>query len=137
MITRRLYRLRPWVVRALIPPGHPGSYVLYRGGRGVVAPTYNGRSDHDLAGRLAMHARVGRGEYFSYDVHPDAVTAFVAECAAYHLRAASAENVIHPASPRGLDAGCPFCSVRGLGRGVSTHPVAPERTPVAAMSKED
>jgi hypothetical protein len=99
--------------------------------------TYNGRSDYDLAGRLATHARAERGDYFSYAVHPDADSAYVAECAAYHLRGANAENVIHPASPRGSKTMCPFCDVRGFSRGIPTHPVVSEPTPATAMSKED
>ncbi len=136
MIGRRLYRLRPWLVRALIPPGHAGSYVLYVGSGAGVQPRYNGRSDHDLAARLTTHARAERGEYFSYHVHRDAATAYLAECTAFHLRGDAWANVIHPAAPRGAAAACPFCTVRGHIRRFSTHLIVSERLPATVTTKE-
>lgn len=128
MIGRRLYRLRPWVVRALIPPGRVGSYTLYDND----SPHYNGRSDFDLAGRLAQHARAERGDYFSYDVHGRADAAYLVECAGYHLRIAAATTLIHPAAPRGVAVSCPFCRVRGL----FVHPAESELRPASANTKE-
>lgn len=128
MIGRRLYRLRTWVVRALIPPGRVGSYTLYVSGE----PQYNGRSDIDLAGRLTQHARAERGEYFSFDVHGGVDAAYLAECAVFHLRAALSTNRIHPAVPRGRAVACPFCRVRGL----LVNPAVSELSPATANRKE-
>jgi len=104
-IGRRAYRLAPWLVRALIPPGVTGTYVLLANGHAI----YTGRSDTDLRRRLVEHARAGRGEFFDFDAHAHRRAAFVTECAAYHALGAGLENRIHPASPAGTGDDCPFC----------------------------
>lgn len=136
MIGRRIYRLRPWLIRALIPPGRPGSYVLYLQRRRSLQPHYNGRSDHDVATRLSAHARANRGDYFSFDVHPDARTAYLAECAGYHLRGEEAINRIHPAAPRGTPTRCPFC-LAGSRVGKISNPSTSEQRPAVVMTKEE
>lgn len=107
-MSRRAYRLRPWLVRALIPARRTGSYVLFAGNRA----TYAGRSDTDLSRRLVGHARAGSADYFDFDVHPTRERAFIAECAIFHLLVgtAHARNVLHPATPAGSDIFCPFCT---------------------------
>jgi hypothetical protein len=104
-VRRRRYRLQPWLVRALIPPGAVGTYVLYRGEE----PVYVGRSDRNLQQRLLQHAAYCRGEYFGYDVHWHPLAAFEVECSLYHALRLSLENVLHPDHPDYLEADCPFC----------------------------
>jgi len=106
MISHRIYRLEPWLVRALIPADQVGSYILYR----ASAPIYVGRSDTDLRRRLLQHAAAGTGEYFRYDVHPSPSHAFWAECSLYHAIDGPLTNHIHPDAPDYLDIECAFCS---------------------------
>lgn len=106
MIRHRVYRLQPWLVRALVPPDQVGSYILYQAGN----PLYVGRSDTDLCRRLLEHAGSGMGEYFRYDVHPTRSHAFRAECSLYHALDGPLANRIHPDTPDYLDLDCAFCS---------------------------
>lgn len=106
MTRRRLYRLHPWLVRALIPPDRVGSYILYR----AAFPIYVGRSDTDLRRRLLQHAEAGTAEYFSYDVHPSPSHAHRAECSLFHAADGPLTNCIHPDAPDYLDIQCSFCS---------------------------
>lgn len=106
MIRHRIYRLQPWLIRALIPPKQVGSYILYRAGE----PIYVGRSDTDLQHRLLQHAATSAGDYFRYDVHPSASHAFQAECSLYHAIEGPLTNRIHPDAPDYLDIDCSFCS---------------------------
>ncbi|MER6279769.1 GIY-YIG nuclease family protein [Streptomyces sp900105245] len=105
MMRPRSFRLAPWVVRALIPEGYMGTYVLYRRG----APHYIGRSDTCLRRRLLEHAALVRGEYFTYDVHLSADQAFTAECSLFHALRPQLTNVLHPDHPDYSKAICPFC----------------------------
>ncbi|MFF4197470.1 GIY-YIG nuclease family protein [Nonomuraea sp. NPDC001831] len=98
-------KLAPWVVRALIPAGLIGTYMLYRNAR----PVYVGRSDSDLRQRLLRHAGNRRGEHFTYDVHFTPLQAFEVECSLFHTLRAQIENVIHPDQPDHMSARCPFC----------------------------
>jgi predicted GIY-YIG superfamily endonuclease len=100
-----VYRLRPWLVRALIPPALIGTYVLYRDRK----PIYVGRSDRDLQQRLLQHAATIRGDYFTYDVHPNPMTAFDVECSLFHALADEVTNLIHPDRPNHQEATCLFC----------------------------
>lgn len=105
MIRHRLYRLRPWLVRALIPPEQVGSYILYR----AAVPVYVGRSDSDLRRRLLQHTGAGTAEYFSYDIHPSPWQAFQAECSLYHATIGQLTNRVHPRAPTSVATVCPFC----------------------------
>jgi hypothetical protein len=105
---QRLYLLKPWMVRALIPSNLAGAYVLYRDGR----PVYAGRSDRNLQGRLVTHARGRRAPHFSFAVYPDPARAYDMECALYHSLHPDLTNLIHPASPAGSDRECPVCGFR-------------------------
>ncbi|MEU3502190.1 GIY-YIG nuclease family protein [Streptomyces hundungensis] len=99
-------RLSPTLVRALIPPQRIGTYVLYADdGR----PTYVGRSDTDIRRRLLRHCSDRRGDYFTYDVHHSATSAYMVECALFHLLTPDASNRIHPARPEGHRVPCTFC----------------------------
>lgn len=101
----RVFKLDPWLVRALIPRGRPGTYLLYRMGR----PVYAGRSDLDLQHRLITHARAGRGDYFGFNTYPDPARAFDMECALFHALKPITSNVIHPASPGHSGRKCFIC----------------------------
>lgn len=101
----RLFRLEPWMVRALIPSGKAGTYLLYRSGR----PIYAGRSDEDLRNRLVTHAQTKRADYFGYATYPDAERAFDMECALFHTLGHKTTNLIHPASPKGSQRACFIC----------------------------
>ena len=106
---RRLFSLEPWLIRAIVPPGLVGAYLLYRHER----PVYAGRSDSDLRTRLMSHAYNNRADYFDFDVQPDPRRAFDLECALYHALAGQTANLIHPASPVSTDAGCFVCTSLG------------------------
>ena len=101
----RAYRLRPWLVRALIPASRIGTYVLYRHGQAI----YIGRSDTDLRRRLLEHAAVRRGDYFTYAVHRTSCQAFEVECSLYHAVDGALANRIHPDAPDFADVRCAFC----------------------------
>lgn len=122
----RLYRLTPWLVRALIPARRSGSYVLYRASR----PSYVGRSDACLRSRLILHAYAHRGEFFSFQTHHSVVHGFTVECAIYHVLRRQLTNLIHPDSPDNLALRCPFCRSGWATttplhlRGASRHPSA-------------
>jgi hypothetical protein len=105
----RLYRLSPWLVRALIPSGLIGSYVLYSHTDAGVRIQYVGRSDTDLRRRLVSHASRRLAAYFDYAVQHSAEHAYVMECASFHALARRITNRVHPARPRGVRSPCPFC----------------------------
>lgn len=112
--------LRPWLVRALIPPQRIGTYVLYTSAR---QPAYVGRSDTDIRRRLLRHCADRRGGYFTYDVHPSAVGAYDAECALYHLLSPEVSNRIHPDRPDFHPVPCAFCrSGQRAARQARLHP---------------
>ncbi|QES42906.1 hypothetical protein DEJ49_19650 [Streptomyces venezuelae] len=99
-------RLSPSLVRTLIPPQRIGTYVLYsEDGH----PTYVGRSDTDIRRRLLRHCSDRRADYFTYDVHHSAASAYMVECALFHLLTPDASNRIHPARPEGHPIPCTFC----------------------------
>lgn len=103
---QRLFRLEPWLVRALIPSGKAGTYLLYRFGK----PIYTGRSDQDLRNRLVTHAQMRRADYFGFMTYPDAERAFDMECALFHTLRPMTTNLIHPASPKGSQRHCFICN---------------------------
>jgi hypothetical protein len=110
--TYRLFRLKAWLVRALIGERHAGTYLLYRRGK----PVYAGRSDRDLRRRLVTHAHHATGDYFGFSVHPDAERAYDMECALFHALHDVTTNRIHPASPKGSDRRCFICDCREKGQ---------------------
>ncbi len=102
----RPMRLRPWLVRALVPPQRIGTYVLYTAtGR----PAYIGRSDTDIRRRLLQHCTGRRGAYFTYDVHHSVTAAYDVECALFHLLAPHLANRMHPDRPDFHPTPCVFC----------------------------
>lgn len=105
MSAERPLRLRPWLIRAVLPPKRIGTYRLHRHG-GIV---YVGRSDTDLRRRLIQHADANRADFFTYDIHWTREQAYVMECALFHNTRHQAMNKIHPAIPAGEAVPCPFC----------------------------
>lgn len=105
MEIQRRFQLRPWLVRALIPPGQIGTYELFRDRQ----LTYVGRSDTDLRRRLIQHSRAHRAEFFTFDIHRSTQNAFEAECCLFHGADHVLTNQIHPAAPRHTAHRCPFC----------------------------
>lgn len=118
----RLMRLRPWLVRAAVPAGLRGTYVLHRDD---AQPFYVGRSDTDLRRRLLQHCAAGLADYFTYDVHLTAQVAFDVECSLFHALSGPLANVIHPDAPDGSGARCAFCpdQLRDVLEGRLTAPV--------------
>lgn len=104
-MTERLFRLQPWIVRMLIPSGHLGSYRLVRHWR----VSYVGRSDRCLRRRLVAHAYRGEADFFGFDVHPDSLRAYTAECALFHATPSTLSNSVHPAVPANTKPSCPYC----------------------------
>lgn len=101
----RPFRLVPWVVRAVIPPGRIGTYALHRDGKVM----YVGRS-RDLRRRLVEHACAKKGNFFTFDVHDTPLDAFEIESAFYHALKETITNHIHPAVvPSRSGVVCPFC----------------------------
>jgi hypothetical protein len=136
-VTPRLLRLRPWLIRALIPPRKIGAYVLYTA-KG--SPYYIGRSDTDIQRRLLRHCTDRCGDYFTYDVYTTPAKAFDMECALFHLLAPRLSNRIHPDRPDFHQTPCAFCrhnqrATRQMRARAQTrhHPV---RLPAADESKD-
>lgn len=103
-MTRR-YLLRPWLIRALIPHGVLGTYVLWS----PTAPVYVGRSDTSLRRRLLEHARVWPDIFFTYDVAHSPEDAYAMECSLFHALGDGTTNVDHPRRFTFADTGCDFC----------------------------
>lgn len=130
----RLLRLRPWLVRALIPPQYIGTYVLYTS-TGV--PSYIGRSDTDLRRRLLRHCTNRRGAYFTYDVHHSPLNAFEVECALFHTLAPEITNRIHPDHPAYQKAGCVYCrTTQRTVRRLRLAPWTPQTDPSVSSSED-
>lgn len=106
---RFAFRFIPAVVRALVPSGVVGCYVLTVG----ECPVYVGRSDSCLQQRLAQHGYIGFASHFLWQPCRSPIAAFNLESAWYHhLRhnvGRQLLNSIHPDSPSGADRPCPFC----------------------------
>lgn len=121
-MTERLLRLRPWLIRVLIPPHKIGTYVLYTE-QGELC--YIGRSDTDIQRRLIRHCTDRRGAYFTYDIHHTATSAFDVECALFHIHAEKLSNQLHPDRPNFHPVTCAFCpqlrsTIRSLERATRT-----------------
>lgn len=113
----RLYRLKPWFIRALIPSGLIGTYVLYVNDSLGYRPVYTGRSDTDLRRRLINHPLMGHATHFDYDVFNSPEKAFIVECAKYHISTDIYLNQIHPATPANSNIKCPFCNLSSKYKG--------------------
>ncbi|MBB3182297.1 hypothetical protein FHW64_006739 [Variovorax sp. Sphag1AA] len=98
----------PSVVRAFVPPGWPGVYMLLR----MEVPFYVGRSDNCIQTRLARHPLLPIATYVAWRTRESPLQAYRLESAWFHiLRLTGAlSNQIHPARPAGCPDSCPFCS---------------------------
>lgn len=106
----RLYKFTPWLIKALIPKGYKGSYILYSNRKQIMKPIYIGRSDTDLQRRLINHPYLNVAEYFEYYTFDSAEKAFLSETALYHYFNNELLNEIHPAIPAHSNIKCPFCN---------------------------
>lgn len=106
----RLYKYEPWLVKALIPEGYKGTYILYSWNDGEVKPTYIGRSDTDLQRRLINHPYLNKTDFFEFHILESAEKCFLSEAALYHCFKGDLLNSIHPASPAFSTLSCPFCT---------------------------
>lgn len=99
----------PSVVRALVPPGRPGVYMLLRVD-GI--PFYVGRSDNCLQSRLAAHPLLPMATHVAWETCESPLRAYRLESAWFHTLQLTAGlvNQIHPARPAGESNSCPFCS---------------------------
>lgn len=105
MATSRRFRLRPWLVRCLLPADAIGTYVLWD----RRAPFYAGRSDTSLRRRLTEHAHNFTEAYFTFDIAHTSDIAFDMECSLFHALDGGVINRIHPGRPGFSAAACPFC----------------------------
>lgn len=97
----------PALIRAFIPVGTVGTYLLLQGER----PIYVGRSDRCLRTRLVSHELASEASHVTFSPCRTAHHAFSIEADWYHRLAdvEGARNAIHPARPAGSRASCPFC----------------------------
>ncbi len=98
----------PKVVRALVPAGRPGVYMLLRQDQ----PFYIGRSDSCLRTRLASHPLLRMATHVTWGPCTTPLEAYRLEAAWFHRLTAGGQpiNQIHPARPAGESNSCPFCS---------------------------
>lgn len=122
----------PGWIRALIPSGHVGAYLLLRDNM----PIYVGRSDRCLRRRLCGHEKIAEASHIVWEPCRDPLRAFYLEALWYdqlsHLP--SLRNQIHPARPEGNGTPCPFCSldawaVKAILPAWPTLAEAPDRVP--------
>lgn len=97
----------PQVVRAIVPPGRVGVYMLLdEQGH----PVYVGRSDSCVRQRLANHEHVGAAAYFTWEPLTSERAFHIESWWFHHLFGDAATlNRRHPAPPAHSEAGCPFC----------------------------
>jgi hypothetical protein len=111
----------PTVVRAFVPAGMPGVYMLLR----AYAPFYVGRSDKCVQTRLANHPMLSLATHVAWEPCANALHAYRLESAWFHALQFSTQLTtrIHPAHPTREASNCPFCST---GDGLAwTHAVRP------------
>lgn len=105
----RLYKFVPWLIRALIPKGCRGTYVLYTRKENTIEPVYIGRSDTDLQRRLLSHPYLETADFFEYYTFDTIEKTFISEAALYHCFEGMLLNHIHPSKPANSKLQCPFC----------------------------
>lgn len=113
---RAAYRMEPTVLRALIPSGVPGTYVLLRDNE----PVYVGRSDTCVLRRLCTHEHALDATHVTWEPSSTPERAFYLEAALFHTLMPKGRliNQLHPAKPAGYDKNCPFCGT-GVDRALS------------------
>lgn len=99
----------PAWIRALVPSGYAGAYLLLQGH----TPIYVGRSDRCLRRRLCQHEKLAEASHLVWQPCRDPLRAFYLEAFWYDQmnQLSSMRNLIHPARPDGRNEPCPFCSV--------------------------
>lgn len=103
---RVAYAVRPDLLRAVIPPGHAGTYVLLQ--RNAVM--YVGRSDTCVLTRLCRHELLLDATHVTWEPSSNPERAYRLEAAWFHqFRGPHLLNQIHPARPSGYKFNCPFC----------------------------
>ena len=102
--SRLAFRMTPATVRALVPSGVPGTYLLLS----AETPVYVGRSDKCLQSRLASHNHLEVATHVLWEPAKDPWQAFLLESWWWH-RHSPYLNRIHPATPSGGQRRCPFC----------------------------
>ena len=110
----RAWLFLPYVVRALVPPGVTGVYLLGRVAAecGAFIPRYVGRSDSDIRQRLSGHEKLALTTHFCVQLCGSPEEAFMRECFYWHALRDEALlfNTIHPDSPGQAGLQCPYCS---------------------------
>src|SRR5689334_5372563 len=89
---RLAFRLLPITLRALLPPGRIGAYVLLAGH----VPVYVGRSDTCLRQRLSTHNHLSRASHVLWETTTTARDAFHLEAFWWHQHRATLINEVHP-----------------------------------------
>lgn len=105
--------LTPEAIDINIEPSCIGNYRLAKSlsPDGYLHVSYVGRSDSDIATRIADH--LGEGyRYFRFCYQPSRRAAYEQECRDYHEFGGDKgllDNEIHPDSPAFMNYKCPYC----------------------------
>lgn len=103
---RIAYAMRPDLLRAVIPPGHAGTYLLLQHN----AAMYVGRSDTCVLTRLCRHELLSKATHVTWEPSNSPERAYRLEAAWFHqFRGPHLLNQLHPARPTGYELSCPFC----------------------------
>ncbi len=131
-LKRYAFRFDSNVVRAMLPAGVIGAYLLLRRN----APVYIGRSDHCLRSRLANHPMLGRATHVAWEPCRGPFQAFCLEAFWYHriLTLDQHKNLVHPARPAHDERGCPFCSGSET---VTSHGIASAIRPAVSATRQN
>jgi hypothetical protein len=111
LVLRGPFRLTSEVIRAFVPAGVAGVFVLGSVSPGGAHPIDAvGRADRDLVATLTD--AVGSNSAFMFATAATAAEAFEMECALFH------ENMLigrrpHPTAPSDTSLQCPVCGVSG------------------------
>lgn len=104
---RVAYAVRTDLLRAVIPPGHAGTYVLLKHD----AAMYVGRSDTCVLTRLCQHELLPKVTHVTWEPSSTPERAYRLEAAWFHqFRGPNLLNQVHPARPTGYKLNCPFCA---------------------------
>lgn len=128
----RAYLFLPEFIRRLVPDKTPGAYMLGDLEEGKFVPRYVGRSDRNLQQRLANHNYLYHFTYFAFIALDNPQQAFLTESKWWHdceSGGIALENKIHPASPNGSAAPCPYCDYS-----LSVLPILQKTLPHSALT---
>jgi hypothetical protein len=113
-VPRRVgFRARPAVLRATIPAGIPGTYMLLHDQKTF----YVGRSDTSILDRLCGHELLPQASHVVWEPCSGPEQAYHLEAAWFHALtlAGSLTNKVHPAKPGGYTKNCPYCEIGDSG----------------------